>query len=52
MEIIIAPSILAADFANIQQEVGMINESEADLDSCGCNGWSFCAQYFFWDACD
>jgi ribulose-phosphate 3-epimerase len=30
MEIIIAPSILAADFANIQQEVGMINESEAD----------------------
>jgi ribulose-phosphate 3-epimerase len=30
MEKIIAPSILAADFANIQQEVGMINESEAD----------------------
>lgn len=30
MEIIIAPSILAADFANLQQEVGMINESEAD----------------------
>ena len=27
---IIAPSILAADFANLQQEVTMINESEAD----------------------
>lgn len=30
MGIIIAPSILAADFANIQKEVGMINESDAD----------------------
>jgi ribulose-phosphate 3-epimerase len=27
---IIAPSILAADFANLQREVSMINESEAD----------------------
>lgn len=27
---IIAPSILAADFANLQQEVEMLNESEAD----------------------
>jgi ribulose-phosphate 3-epimerase len=27
---IIAPSILAADFANLQKEVNMINESEAD----------------------
>lgn len=30
MGIIIAPSILAADFANLQKEVGMINESDAD----------------------
>jgi ribulose-phosphate 3-epimerase len=30
MEIIIAPSILAADFANLQQAVSMLNESEAD----------------------
>jgi ribulose-phosphate 3-epimerase len=27
---IVAPSILAADFANLQREVAMINESEAD----------------------
>ena len=27
---IIAPSILAADFANLQKEINMINESEAD----------------------
>lgn len=27
---IIAPSILAADFANLQQEVEMLNQSEAD----------------------
>lgn len=30
MGIIIAPSILAADFANLQKEVDMINESDAD----------------------
>lgn len=30
MSPIIAPSILAADFANIQQEVEMLNESSAD----------------------
>lgn len=30
MSIQIAPSILAADFANIQQEVTMLNESQAD----------------------
>lgn len=28
---IIAPSILAADFANLQRDVEMLNESEADL---------------------
>ncbi|MFM7486324.1 MAG: ribulose-phosphate 3-epimerase, partial [Cytophagales bacterium] len=27
---IIAPSILAADFANLQSEINIINESEAD----------------------
>jgi ribulose-phosphate 3-epimerase len=30
MEIIIAPSILAADFANLQTDITMINESAAD----------------------
>ncbi len=30
MKPIIAPSILAADFANLQREITMINESEAD----------------------
>lgn len=30
MSILIAPSILAADFANIQKEVEMLNASEAD----------------------
>ncbi|VAV82487.1 Ribulose-phosphate 3-epimerase [hydrothermal vent metagenome] len=30
MSHIIAPSILAADFANLQQEIEMINKSEAD----------------------
>ena len=30
MSIIIAPSILAADFANIERDVNMINESNAD----------------------
>lgn len=30
MKPIIAPSILAADFANLQREIVMINESEAD----------------------
>ena len=30
MPIIIAPSILAADFANIERDVNMINESTAD----------------------
>jgi ribulose-phosphate 3-epimerase len=30
MKTIIAPSILAADFANLQREITMINESEAD----------------------
>ena len=30
MKPIIAPSILAADFANLQREVSMINESQAD----------------------
>ena len=30
MPIIIAPSILAADFANIEREVNMINKSDAD----------------------
>lgn len=30
MEPIIAPSVLAADFANLQRDVEMINESEAD----------------------
>lgn len=30
MSVQIAPSILAADFANIQQEVTMLNESQAD----------------------
>lgn len=31
MSILIAPSILAADFANLQKEVEMLNESEADF---------------------
>jgi ribulose-phosphate 3-epimerase len=30
MKSIIAPSILASDFANLQREIAMINESEAD----------------------
>ncbi len=30
MKPIIAPSILASDFANLQKEISMINESEAD----------------------
>ena len=30
MNTIIAPSILAADFANLQSEIEIINESEAD----------------------
>lgn len=30
MSVIVAPSILAADFANIQSEVEMLNQSEAD----------------------
>ncbi len=30
MKAIIAPSILAADFANLQKEISMINESQAD----------------------
>lgn len=31
MSPIIAPSILAADFANLEKEIEMLNESEADL---------------------
>jgi len=31
MSILISPSILAADFANLQKEVEMLNESEADF---------------------
>lgn len=31
MSLMIAPSILAADFANLQKEVEMLNESEADF---------------------
>ncbi len=30
MSILISPSILAADFANLQKEVEMLNSSEAD----------------------
>ncbi|HPW63060.1 MAG TPA: ribulose-phosphate 3-epimerase, partial [Cyclobacteriaceae bacterium] len=30
MNPIIAPSILASDFANLQREITMINESQAD----------------------
>ncbi|HCR55198.1 MAG TPA: ribulose-phosphate 3-epimerase, partial [Cytophagales bacterium] len=30
MKPIVAPSILASDFANLQSEVTMINESQAD----------------------
>ena len=30
MEKLIAPSILAADFANLQRDIEMINESDAD----------------------
>lgn len=30
MKLIVAPSILAADFANLESEVNMINESQAD----------------------
>ena len=30
MKPLIAPSILAADFANLEREIKMINESEAD----------------------
>lgn len=30
MKALVAPSILAADFANLQREITMINESEAD----------------------
>lgn len=30
MDVIIAPSILAGDFANLQKEVEMLNQSEAD----------------------
>lgn len=30
MSVLIAPSILAADFANLQKEVEMLNESQAD----------------------
>ena len=30
MSTIIAPSLLAADFANLQRDIEMVNESEAD----------------------
>ena len=34
MPIIIAPSILSADFANLQRDIKMINESKADWFHC------------------
>ena len=30
MSVIISPSLLSADFLNLGQEVGMVNQSEAD----------------------
>ncbi|MCS6834082.1 MAG: ribulose-phosphate 3-epimerase, partial [Flammeovirgaceae bacterium] len=30
MSVLVAPSILAADFANLQREIQMLNESAAD----------------------
>ena len=44
---LIAPSILAADFANLQRDIEMINNSEADWFHIDVMDGVFRTEYFF-----
>ena len=48
---LIAPSLLAADFANLQRDIEMVNESQADWFHLDIYGWALCPEYLLWHAC-
>ena len=43
----IAPSILAADYANFASELKRIEETSAEY----VHGWAICTKYQFWCRC-
>ena len=47
----IAPSMLAADFANLERDINMVNQSQADWFHIDIMDGVFCSQYFVWNAC-
>lgn len=47
---LIAPSVLAADFANLQRDIEMINNSEADWFHIDIMDGRFCSKYLIWNA--
>ena len=46
-EVIIAPSILSADFGRLDDEVKAVEQAGADWIPCGCYGWAFCSQHYY-----
>ena len=50
MEYKVAPSLLAADFTNWENRFMRLKEAGGTLSASGCNGWSLCSKYFFWNA--
>ena len=48
MSHLIAPSILAADFGNLEQDIHMINDSEADLLHVDIMDGHFVPNISFW----
>jgi len=47
---LIAPSVLSADFLQLERDIEMLNRSEADW--LHLDGRTICSEYQFWLTCD
>ena len=50
MPVRIAPSILAADFGRLGEEIAGRRRRRGRLDSHRCDGWGVCPEHFVWHA--
>jgi len=47
-DVVIAPSILSADFARLGEEIKAVDDAGADWIHFECDGWFVCPSDYYW----